>query len=143
MAVIPPKDVLVVEDDEAIRKLILLALGREGLACDSAGGGIPGLEKLNSGSYAVLLLDFMMPGMNGVELLTRYSQLRRPPEEQPIVLLLTAAADRDPLLPVAEVVHAIIKKPFDLHELTEIVCGCVSARRNHRAPVPAEIRFKP
>jgi len=142
MAIHSLKDVLVVEDDESIRKLILHALRKAGLDCDSAGDGIPGLEKLNSGAYSVLLLDYMMPQMNGVEVLTRFKQSGRRTEELPVVLLLTAAADREPLLPVAELVHAIIKKPFDLHALTEIVCGCVSARRHERTAEPTDIRVE-
>jgi hypothetical protein len=43
---------------------------------------------------------------------------------------MTAAVEREPLEPVAEMVQAVITKPFDIHELRELVQGCV-ALRNH------------
>ena len=57
----PEKDVLIVEDDAAIRRLLSHALSRQGLVCDEAPDGIPGLAKLEAANYAVVLLDFMMP----------------------------------------------------------------------------------
>jgi DNA-binding response OmpR family regulator len=123
------RDVLIVEDDEAIRSLLLTTLLRESLSCDSAGDGVDGLTLLQAHSYAVMLLDVMMPRMGGLEMLERFRDLDVPMAAQPVVLLLTAVPNVDPLLPVAEMVHAIVKKPFDLQELVEIVCGCVTARR--------------
>jgi len=59
------KRILVVDDDEAIRMLLLTILRRRGMVMDTARNGAEALEKLGQCRYAVMLLDLMMPVMSG------------------------------------------------------------------------------
>ena len=57
--------ILIVEDDVAIRGMLTAALGREALTVDTACDGIAALEKLATAAYAVIIVDLMMPRMDG------------------------------------------------------------------------------
>lgn len=125
------KDVLVVDDDDAIRTLLCSALTRAGLTCDDAAHGLDALEKLKSTGYSVVLLDLMMPKMDGPGVLQELQSWKQPEERKPVIVVITAFPDREqPPLP-GEMVQAVVRKPFDVTELTELVAGCVAARRAH------------
>lgn len=125
----PAKDVLVVDDDEHIRNLIAIALTRAGLSVDTAADGLYAVEHLTVKTYTVLLLDLSMPRLDGAGVLKEIRAIHRPGDERPIVLLMTAATEREPLACVAEMVQAVITKPFDVHELRELVQDCVLGRQ--------------
>jgi CheY-like chemotaxis protein len=111
------------------------------VSCESAQNGAGGLVKLKDHRYAVLLIDLMMPMKNGLEVLQELRTWNLPPEDFPVVLLMTAASEHDTLLPVADLVHAIIRKPFDVENLAQLVAGCVAVRQSHDAPaLRADIR---
>ncbi|HXH39080.1 MAG TPA: response regulator [Thermoanaerobaculia bacterium] len=130
------KDVLVVDDDEHIRNLIAFALTRAGLTVDTAADGLHALEHLTERTYAVLLLDLSMPRMDGPGVLKEIRAFHREGDEKPIILVLTAATEREPLAPVAEMVQAVITKPFDVHELRALVQDCVLVRQRHAGMSP-------
>jgi DNA-binding response OmpR family regulator len=123
------KDVLIVDDDAGIRNLVAVALSRAGLTCDTAVDGLHAVEQMSERIYTVLLLDMSMPRLDGAGVLREIREFRTD-GDRPIVLVMTAAVEREPLEPVAEMVQAVITKPFDIHELRELVQGCV-ALRNH------------
>jgi DNA-binding response OmpR family regulator len=125
----PAKDVLVVDDDEHIRNLIAIALTRAGLSVDTAADGLHAVEHLTVKTYTVLLLDLSMPRLDGAGVLKEIRAFHRPGDERPIVLVMTAATEREPLTCVAEMVQAVITKPFDVHELRELVQDCVLGRQ--------------
>jgi DNA-binding response OmpR family regulator len=128
----PHKDLLIVDDDDAIRTLLCLAMTRRGLTCDTARDGGDALEQMDASVYAVVLLDLMMPRVDGAEFLKQLGAWELSADRQPVVLLMTAFAND--LLPVAgEAVHAIVRKPFDLQDLVALVGGCVEQRRAHEA----------
>jgi DNA-binding response OmpR family regulator len=126
------KDVLLVEPDDALRKLVYVALAQESLSCDMAADGDHALMRLKTGTYSVLLLDLLTPGVDGLQILQQMHSWQRPRNEDPIVLLMTASSDRGSLNAAADIIHAIVRKPFDMHALIELVCGCVNTRRNHQ-----------
>ncbi len=116
--------VLVVDDDAELRTLLVRTLDRSGLLADGASDGREALEFLERRRYAVALVDLLMPKMNGLRLL---SQLRAY-EPRPVVLVVTGAPDGvidqvDPNL-----VHGVVRKPFDVDELTELVRTCAEIR---------------
>ena len=83
--------VLVVEDETALAEAICAILRREGYAADMANDGKTGLDKAMSGKFDCMILDIMLPVMNGLDVL---SYLRVMQNEIP-VLLLTARSEID------------------------------------------------
>lgn len=123
------KDVLIAEDDEAIRRLIDTALTRDGLSCDTAADGVFAAEYLSANRYAVLLLDLMMPRLDGIGVLKELEASPASVEERPIVFVMTASPERSQLEEMSDLAHVVIRKPFDVTELTGLVRTCVAAWR--------------
>jgi CheY-like chemotaxis protein len=117
------KRILVVDDDDAIRALLLTILRRRGFAVDVARNGAEALERLGRCSYAVMLLDLMMPVINGWEVLERLSQT--PAEMRPVVIVLTAGTEPRDLK--ADLVSGTVRKPFDVELLLDSVTACIAA----------------
>ncbi|MFD0711980.1 response regulator transcription factor [Paenibacillus sp. GCM10027626] len=79
---------LIVDDEERIRKLLRMYLEKEGFRIEEASDGKTALQKALLSNYDLIVLDRMLPGMNGIEICSR---LRR--EKQTPVLMLTAQGD--------------------------------------------------
>jgi len=123
------KRVLIIDDDEPIRKLLAVVLRRRGISSDCAVDGMEGWEKLERCSYALVLLDLMMPRMSGYEVLEKLSAV--PPESRPHVVVLTAGAR--PTLR-ADLVLTLIRKPFDVDIVAEVVIAGLDASRPSLQP---------
>lgn len=121
------KRILVVDDDDSIRALLVTILRRRGHAVDSARNGAEALERLAHCRYAVMLLDLMMPTMSGWEVLGHLE--RQPPALRPIVIVLTAGNEPRNLNP--RIVAGTVRKPFDIEMLTETVAACLTALEEH------------
>ncbi|MFB7493362.1 two-component system response regulator CseB [Streptomyces sp. NPDC056161] len=80
--------ILLVEDDEVIRRSVTLALERYGYRVASAGDGLTGLERFREGGHDVLLLDVMLPGLDGIGLCRRIRETSTVP-----VLMMSARGD--------------------------------------------------
>lgn len=105
--------VLIVEDEPDLLTSLLRAVRDEGYAADGAADGIDGLFKAESNDYDALLLDVMLPGLDGWELLRRLRQSKKTP-----VLMLTARdAVRDRVRGLDSGADDYLVKPFDLDEL--------------------------
>lgn len=122
--------VLIVEDDHAIRTLLVAALRREPLEVHTAGDGLDALECARHHEYAVILLDLMMPRLNGFEFLESLDAVR--PAMQPVIIVMTAfdAAALKMLRPNR--VHAVVHKPFDVERVVEMVRDCALLHREQR-----------
>ncbi len=116
--------VLVVDDDEAIRKLIAAILRRRSFHVDTVANGEEALRKLAEHPYNVMLLDLMMPKVDGYTVIER---LREQKIEVEIVVVTAAGASQVNAIDRSRV-RAVISKPFDVSQLVEIVsnvCGVV------------------
>ena len=115
--------VLIVDDDPLVRELLTSVLTHESLAVDVAENGREALELMRTHPYAVVLLDLLMPEMNGFDVLREMDE-----EARPVVLVITGA---DPSMVSeldAKIVHGIVRKPFEPLELAELVRACAEIR---------------
>ncbi len=115
------KRILVVDDDDAIRMLLLTILRRRGLVVDSARHGGEAVELFDRCAYSVVLLDLMMPQLNGWEVLAHLEQL--PEESRPLVIVLTAGNEPRDLNP--KLVAGTVRKPFDVELLLDTITACM------------------
>lgn len=105
--------ILIVEDEEKLARFLELELAHEGYAVEKAFDGRAGLERAESGAFALVLLDVMLPGLNGLEVLRRLRRTSRVP-----VLLLTARdAVMDKVAGLDMGANDYITKPFEIEEL--------------------------
>ena len=111
--------VLVVEDDAGVRGLLRAILEDEGFEIVLAADGEEGLELARTVEPAVLLIDIMMPGLGGPEVLRR---LRREDGTLPFaVLVLTGAVESVEPLRYELGPDSILEKPFDITKLADRV----------------------
>jgi DNA-binding response OmpR family regulator len=104
---------LVVDDDAELCQLLTRFLVREGFEITWAPGGAPGIEHALAEEYSLIMLDVMMPGTDGFEVLRRIRQKSRTP-----VLMLTAKGDTDDRIRGLEMgADDYLPKPFDPAEL--------------------------
>jgi DNA-binding response OmpR family regulator len=83
-----PVTVLLVEDDEVIRKTVAMALERYGYRVSAAGDGLTGLESFREQPHDVLLLDVMLPGLDGIGLCRKVRERSQVP-----ILMMSARGD--------------------------------------------------
>lgn len=106
--------VLVIEDEDNIRRLLKYDLRQLGCTVDSASNGEEGLDKSLSGDYDVLIVDWMLPKLSGIDIVKRY----RDHNKKGIVIMLTAKNNEEDLLDAFEVgVDDYVTKPFSPREL--------------------------
>lgn len=132
----PEKRILVVDDDDAIRVLLLTILRRRGLVADAAADGGEALDCLRRSHYSVMLLDLMMPRESGWDVMGEIAQWPR--ERRPIVIVLTAGPEPRSLDPT--LVAGTVRKPFDVDMLIDTVTACVRrgpSRTQAEDPPPA------
>lgn len=117
-----PLPVLVVDDDEAIRNLVVRVLRREQYETAEAADGAQALERLRARPFAAMVIDLMMPVMTGIEVI-RYLETHDD-AGAPCVIVVTAASDRELAQVRSPSVHAVLRKPFDLPALVETLRDC-------------------
>ena len=106
--------ILIVEDEPGISNFLKQGLEEEAFAVDVADNGKEGLELALSGVYDLLLLDWMLPGISGIEL-TR--QFRKDFPQTPIIFLTAKDTVDETVFGLQSGANDYIKKPFHLEEL--------------------------
>ena len=117
------KRILIVDDDDTIRALVMTVLRRRGYGLDGARNGVDALEKLSTCRYALVVLDLMMPQLSGYGVLEHLA--KQPADTRPLVLVLTAGLEPKPF--DQGFVVGTMHKPFDIELLVDTVSGCLSA----------------
>lgn len=115
--------VLVVDDDANIRKLIVVALKRDGYAFFEASNGKDALEVMRAQHPDVVVLDLMMPVVSGWDVLRERSH---DPDLLKIPVIVVSA-NRDPEVATAVTsgICAFLPKPFDIGALSALVRSCI------------------
>jgi two-component system cell cycle response regulator CpdR len=110
--------ILITEDEESLRRFVARALRLDGHETFEAGDGAEGLERLDEGSYDLLLSDLRMPVMDGIELAheaaARFPQMK--------ILLMTGYAEqRERADDLATKIVDVVPKPFALPDIRKAV----------------------
>jgi CheY-like chemotaxis protein len=117
--------VLIVDDDPGVRGLLSTLLDREGHTAEFAEDGVAAVEKLRRNSYAVVLLDLMLPAVNGFEIIRLLKSDR--PDQLKRIIVMTAAANRTlEHFDDEREIFSLVRKPFDIGDLTRKVRDCAS-----------------
>ena len=108
---------LVVEDDPAIRRLVEKLLRRHSIDIDAAADGRTAIEKLKENRYSVLILDLMVPELNGFDVIDHIKEAG-----YGLPVAVVSAVSQQALTKLdLDVVKVVISKPFDVDEFTKAV----------------------
>jgi CheY-like chemotaxis protein len=119
--------VLIVEDDPAIRRLVKMVLLREGYAVDMAADGVEAVLKLGVCDYDVIILDLMMPNLDGFSFMSTLAQ--HDPNRLRNVIVTSAASPAVIRERMRGQPFGVLPKPFDIRQLADTVRACVDAER--------------
>ena len=115
------------EDDPAIRRLVKMVLQREGYRVDVASDGLEAVLKLGVAEYDVIILDLMMPNLDGFAFMSTLAA--NDPDRLRKIIVTSAASPgviRDRMQGTP---FFVLSKPFDIAELAALVAGCVAAQK--------------
>ena len=108
---------LIVEDDPAIRRLVEKLLSRRDIEIDTAHDGLTAVEKLRTNKYSVMILDLMVPELNGFEVI---DFIKREHVKVPVAVVSAVSQQALTRLDL-DIVKLVISKPFDVDEFTKAV----------------------
>ena len=128
----PVRQVIVVDDDPGLRTLFIAILERKGFTVDVAPDGRAAYDRISRTPYSAIVLDLMMPDVNGFELLERLA--RECPSLLPRVIVMTGASRRVVQTLDTSSIWGLIRKPFDIDELVTAVLACSDG--HPRVPPP-------
>src|SRR6478672_6273385 len=109
-----PQSILVIDDEQAIRKVLKEILSFEGFAIDEAVDGVEGLKKIKEGNYDCILCDIKMPKMDGIEVL---NAAREAKPDTPFILISGHGTIETAVEAVKKGAFDYIAKPPDLNRL--------------------------
>ncbi|GHU88634.1 DNA-binding response regulator [Clostridia bacterium] len=106
--------ILIIEDEERLARFVELELTHEGYEVVKAADGRTGLELAQQGDCSLILLDVMLPELNGMEVLRRY---RQQGGETPVIMLTARDATTDKVSGLDSGANDYVTKPFAIEEL--------------------------
>jgi len=119
------KKILVAEDDRATRHMLKGVLEEAGYHVTAAEDGEAALKKLRGGDFDLVLTDVWMPGMNGLELLSR---LKEEPKHPRTIVMTSDDTSEVMLRAIREQAYHYFRKPFDPKSVVELVKDALSAK---------------
>ncbi len=124
----PTKSLLIVEDEADLAELLRFNLEKEGYACQVAGDGQAALHKVQAVAPDLIILDRMLPGMSGDELM---AALKRDPRyaKIPVIMLTAKAEESDELVGFALGADDYITKPFSIKRVLARVAALFRGRQ--------------
>src|ERR1043166_5659426 len=120
----PTKRVLIVDDEKDVRDILFTVLQVRGIQADCAGNGREALELIAQHPYVVVVLDLMMPEVDGFTVL----ETLRDAGTLPVVLVLTAADQGLIDRLDASLIHGLVRKPFEPAEIADVIAACADIR---------------
>lgn len=111
------KRILLIEDERPIREMVSFALGQDGYLIDEAENGVVAEAQIADHLPDLILLDWMLPDVSGLELLRRWKR-NESIKEIPIIMLTARVEERDKIDGLDSGADDYITKPFSVKELT-------------------------
>lgn len=130
-----PARILVVEDDDYVRRVLSLQLAKIGFEVSTAETGDKGFEMAKSVRPDIILLDLMMPGMDGFQVLKRVKSIDAL-AAIPVVILTASHDDHHRRRGMTHLAARFLTKPYTLDELQQALEEALLAS-GHEATVPA------
>lgn len=119
----PVISVLVVDDEPTIRALVAKIVERAGHRADLARDGADAIEKLEREHYDVLIVDLMMPIMDGYSVI---DWVKQHADHKPAIIVVSAGDSAALRRLDGSVVHSIIRKPFDVDVLSDMISAAAA-----------------
>ncbi|MDY6913715.1 MAG: response regulator [Planctomycetota bacterium] len=134
-----PTDVLIVDDESQVCKLLCNALSEAGVACTTATGGLEAKKLLKSGRFSVMVTDAYMPDMNGLDLL-KYASRNVP--ECRVVLITGVSSTRCLARAITLGAYDYLQKPLEMRSFVETVQRALSKGAPQTLPVKAALAIQ-
>lgn len=131
------KHILIVEDELTLRETLTLNLELEGYSVSSIDDGLKALKMIKDGFYHLVILDIMLPGMNGFDVC---QTIRKTHSRLPVLMLTARQEAEDRIKGLSTGADDYLGKPFHLEELLLRVAALL--RRSEMAAIPEEINEK-
>ena len=130
--------ILIVEDEQEIAQLIEQTLTRENFSCRIANNGLAALETFKQQQPDVVILDIMLPGLDGLEVCTRIRQ--QPYNKDPYILMLTARGEEiDRVIGLSTGADDYLVKPFSPRELVARVRALLRRSLRHEVQDDSQV----
>jgi DNA-binding response OmpR family regulator len=129
--------VLVVEDEPNIRELVCLHLGLEGYACEGVADGKAALARAEGERFDLLVLDVMLPGLDGVSL-CRAVRRGTMNTDVPILMITARSQESDKVIGLESGADDYLTKPFGVRELVARARALLRRPRKAAAPPPLD-----
>lgn len=113
-----------VDDDDPIRAMLAKVVGRQNLDVDTARDGVEAIERIDEDGYSVILLDLMMPRIDGFGVLEHLEAFH--PEKLRCTIIASAVPESEFLKKFKIPVYRIHAKPFDMGRLIEDIRACTA-----------------
>lgn len=123
--------ILLVEDENSLRKVVQRRLEQESYSVDSTGNGLDAIDYINAGEYDCILLDLMLPGANGLEIL---KHIRNQHLTVPVLLLTAKDSIQDRVTGLDTGADDYLTKPFSLDELSARVRALLRRGKEDKSP---------
>jgi len=117
--------ILLVEDDVKISRYLVLELEHEGYRVETVHDGIAALDSFTAGSFDLILLDLMLPGLSGIEVCRRI----RKTSEVPVVMLTAKDSTTDKVIGLDFGADDYLTKPFEIEELFARIRSVIRRKR--------------
>jgi two-component system, OmpR family, response regulator MtrA len=130
--------ILLVEDDASIREITTIGLRNAGFEVDTAADGQEGLDRFRAAAYDLVLLDVMLPRLDGLEV----ARVIRRTSTVPVVMLTARADTIDVVVGLEAGADDYVRKPFEVPELVARVRAAIR-RAGREAGEPEQLRLGP